>query len=261
MIAHGYSNIAGPSQGKAEDLILSLMNSKKGLPLLVIFAVVLSPVCLPSAAISAMVAIYDFPTSAGTTLPSASTDSNASSSAGTLSVGSGFTGASGVSTGSGNPVNSLFLQGAANSTEANAFTASKFIAFTLTPSVALNFTSLSFDYRRDTSTAGNMLDLYASTGSFSSGVHVAEVSLPTVSTSAFTNLSIDLSSISGLQNISVPMNFRMYIWGGTNGAAINRFDNVTLNAAAAVPEPSTVGLILVALGAGVVIRRSRKSFP
>lgn len=205
---------------------------------------------------AATVALYEFPTVAGTTFPSPTTDTDLNSTASSLSVGAGTWG-KGISTGSGNPVNSLFLQGLDNSSEAKAFEFNKYFQFSVAPvSGTLSFDSLSFDYRRDSAGSGGQIALYVSTtGSFTSGANIFLGTLSNVSATTFSNFSIDLSSISALQTVGTTATFRLYAWGASGGAPasqITRFDNITLTTAA-IPEPSTYalfasgGLFLLAL--------------
>lgn len=214
----------------------------------------------------AVIAVYDFPGSQGTTLPSASTDSDAGSTAGSLSLApylapsGGFnpsgTTSSGISSSSGNPVNSLFLRTTNNSTEANAVLFDKYFTFTLTSSTALNFTSLDFDYFRQATTSATSFALRTNAGGDNFSTTVASGSL--TGTGAWNSISMDLTGVLGLQNITSATTFRVYIWGSSGASAdaqITRFDNIELNALA-VPEPGTYALLSLA-GIVVLLRRQR----
>ena len=181
-----------------------------------------------------IVAQYDFPASAGTTLPSASTDSDSGSTASSLSVNSAL-GGSGISSTSGNLANCLFLKGPNNSTEALAFSNTKFITFDVTPTTdGLSYSSLSFDYYRDTTASATSYALYASTGTFTSGSHIAVGTLS--GTGVWNSVSLPLSSIPSLQNVTGKETFRMYFWGAGDTGTPTRFDNIVVS----VPEPASI---------------------
>lgn len=206
-----------------------------------------------------VVALYDFPGIQGTTLPSASTDSEASSTAGDLNLGAGLpltgTNSSGISNSSGNPVNSLFLRNVNNSTEGNAVTGNKYITFSVTPSSALNFTSLSFDYFLASASSAEFFALRSDAGGDNFTTTIASGTLTTIN--AWTaNTPLDLSSVTSLQNTGSTVNFRFYVWGAAAITDITRFDNITLNASV-VPEPGTTMLFGLGSIALLVWRRFR----
>lgn len=70
--------------------------------------------------------------------------------------------------------------------------------------------------------------------------------------SSFTTVSLDLSSIAGLNNNSDAM-FRITYSGATSVSGNNRWDNFYVQGTA-IPEPATLGLAVVCLG-GLLIRR------
>lgn len=241
------------------DMVLD--GERKVMRTLIALMVAVGGLLIANSAQAAVVALYDFPTVSGTTFPSPSSDTDTNSTAGGLALGAGFTinasTGAGISTVSGNPVNSLFLRQSDNTTEALAFSGNKFFTFTVTPGVGkkLSYQSLTFDYRRDTAGSAKSYALYASaTGSFTSGVHVATGTMSTTDFSAAD--TIDLSTVTAFQNISDPVTFRLYIWGATGASAstqVARFDNITLSAN--IPEPAACGLLLG--GLSLVLRRRR----
>ncbi|WFB35159.1 PEP-CTERM sorting domain-containing protein [Kiritimatiellota bacterium B12222] len=202
---------------------------------------------------SMVVAQYDFPGDQGVSLPSASTDTDTTSTASGLSLGAGLptTGGSpsGISIVTGNPVNALFLRNTNNSTEAYAMSAERYITFTITPNETLSFTSLAFEYYRDSETSANQYSLRSSADTY--GSTIANGSM--TGTGSFTPASIDLSSTLNLQNVSTATTFRLYIWGAGDTGKISRYDNIQL---LAIPEPSSV--LMLGLGfifVGVTMRR------
>jgi hypothetical protein len=234
------------------------MNKFKIMDAGLMLATFLAVFCLPRSVQAATVALYDFGTGAGTL---ASSDTDANSTASSIAFSSALsTAGSGISTSSGNPVDSLFLKGANNSSESAAFTAGKYITLTITPvSGTLSFSSLSFDYRRDVSQGPTSYALYASTtGSFTSGSHLdVNPTAFTVGGTSFTNYSVDLSGISSLQNVASAIQFRLYAWGAADTTNVLRLDNITLNTAA-VPEPETWTL-LAGGAAGLALLRCRRN--
>ena len=214
---------------------------------------VLSLSSFASTAHAIVVAFYNFPVAAGTTLPSASTDADAATTASSLSFGAGINGPGGISTQNASDYH-LFLKPVANSTEGNAFTAGTYFTFTVTPGATpLSFSSFNFDYELN-SLGGEFYALYASpTGAFISGQNVGSGTL-TITPSAFLNASVDLAGVAALQNVATTTTFRLYVWGGSDGTQVTRFDNITVNA---VPENGTICLLGLGLGGLAASRRRR----
>lgn len=207
---------------------------------LILAAALLSVANSRSLAADTVSALYQF--GVNTTTTYASTDVDADSTAGSLTVGAGFTG-SGISISTGNPVPALFLRPADNSTETNAFNSpNRYIQFTITPvDGTLSFSSLSFDFYRDTAASPKFYALYFSTsGSFTNGAHIDANSTAFSSTASWTHYTVALSDMPALQSIAGTATFRFYFWGATGSTDLIRLDNITVStAAAAIPEPST----------------------
>jgi hypothetical protein len=194
-----------------------------------------------------VVANYTF---TGSALTSSDTDPN--SSAGALS-NVGFT-ASSINTSVGNPSPSIQDVGSDITNSANTpptaapnNTTTDYYTFTLTPTGALFYTSLTLD--------AATLNANAATNSFNISLQTGLDGFMSVNNfvitgnTTFTTLGFDLT---GFPSSSAPIEFRIAIRdntaSGTNGIAI---DNIILNAqtTSAVPEPATwmlmgVGLLL-----------------
>lgn len=211
-----------------------------------------------------VIALYNFPSSQGTTLPSASSVSSSLATAGGLDLGAGFPTdsgqTSGISSSSGNPANSLFLRQANNSTETFAVNADKYITFSLTPSSAVDFTSIEFDYRRDSGSSATDYALRSDAGGDNFSTNIGSGTMSGAGTGSFTSASpLDLSIVGSLQNISSAVEFRLYIWGADSDSAITRFDNIEVNATL-IPEPGAFALIASAAGLLLIsFRRLRKA--
>lgn len=210
---------------------------------------------LNCAAQADVIALYNFPPGQGTTLPSASTASSPLAVAADLSLGDGFPTISdqpsGISSSSGNPVNSLFLRQTNNSTETLAVDFNKYITFSVTPSSSLNMTSLDFDYFRN---SGNSATDFALRTNADGDNFTTTIASGTMSgSSTWTGVPLDLTGVSDLQNIGSGVEFRLYVWGANANSDIVRFDNIALNAVA-VPEPGTFAAIL-GLGALLLVSR------
>jgi hypothetical protein len=152
------------------------------------------------------------------------------------------------------------LRQTSNSSEAFAFSAEKYISLTITPTAGapLAIQSFSFDYRRDTASAGEFFFVRTDAGgdNFSTSVFSGELTAPP-GTGAFTaSGTLDLSGFAALQNIAAgtPVTLRIYFWGGSDGTAITRLDNLRFNGTY-IPEPGAGLLLLLgALGAASVLR-------
>ncbi|MDF3056647.1 MAG: hypothetical protein K0R17_862 [Rariglobus sp.] len=209
-----------------------------------------------STAADTVSALYQF--GVNTTTTYASTDADANSIASSITLGSGFT-TSGISTTSGNPVPTLFLRPADNSIETNAFNGNKYIQFTISGGT-LSFSSLSFDFYRDTGASAKFYALYFSTtGSFTNGTHVDANATAFSPTATWTNYSVNLSDMPGLQSVAGTATFRLYFWGATDQTTPFRLDNLTLTtASAAIPEPSTYALVVSGCLLLVTLRRNHQ---
>ncbi len=94
----------------------------------------------------------------------------------------------------------------------------------------------------------------------SSFTAIPGVNTATTSTT-FATTSVDLSSINALDNAATVF-FRYTLSGGTNATGNNRIDNFQINASqiTAVPEPTSMALLGVAL-AGGLLRKFRRKKP
>lgn len=143
-----------------------------------------------------------------------------------------------------------------NSTEAGAVTDSDFFRFTLTPASGfqVNYTDLSFDLAVTTNSLNaNTASwfLRSSADGFAANIGLTASVTQGASaglTSPYTHFSLDLT---GLQNLSDPVTFRLYTYSSAAGltGTINRIDNITLSGdITPIPEPTMLSSIVVAAG-------------
>lgn len=132
--------------------------------------------------------------------------------------------------------------------------------FSVDPSAGvMSMSSLQFRTQRSATGPPNVELHYSLDGFATAGINVGSFVAPTTSTP---NL-IDVSGVSALQNLSQPVQFRLYEYGGTGAAGTFRLTNLGASSAIAdhgvivigtfipVPEPATV-LGVAAFGAFVV---------
>ncbi len=174
-----------------------------------------------------------------------------------LTLGAGITASSAADTFGGSGFNSTSL--------ASAITGDQYLSFTLTPSTgyAVSFDSLSLLSGVSSATTSFHGEVLSSATGFNSGASLHSYSFS--STSAPLQ-SITLSGVSALQNVTGPVEFRIYGWRDTGGTSTFRLRSLTgtdlvLNGTvSAVPEPSTYAAILGALTlAGVAMHHRRRS--
>ena len=174
-----------------------------------------------------------------------------------LTLGAGITASAAADTFGGSGFNATSL--------ASAITGNQYLSFTLIPTTgyAVSFTSLSLLSGVSTATTSFHGEVLSSATGFNSGASLHSYSFS--STSAPLQ-SITLSGVSALQNVTGPVEFRIYGWRDTGGTSTFRLRSLTgtdlvLNGTvSAVPEPSTYAAILGALTlAGVVMHRRRRS--
>jgi len=167
--------------------------------------------------------------------------------------------------------------GFGNQTLNDAVTAEDYLTFTLTPEAGMKFDftgqDLTFDLQifhgssTGLVTSTLSVGLFTSADSFTSQVGstaTLEYVDPDLdaSQSGFTGQSISLSALGSLDTDEA-VEFRLYFYrdttGGT-GTVSNRFgdiDNIAVNGAVVIPEPSTFGLLMGGLGLLTMVRRRR----
>lgn len=204
----------------------------------------------------------------------ASTDTDANTVASTFDGGSGFQTAgvdnSTIDLNHGNPAPAIFIDSTFTdgTTQSAAVTANDFFTFTISPASGFTFSlsSLSFDYANTSTTTTFPTENFfvrSSADNFSANLAGA-VTAAAGSNGTFASTTITLSGNSALQNLSSPIEFRIYVYDGTNTSGRGALlDNVTLNGTtlAAVPEPSTWVSFLGGAGVllGVARLRARRS--
>ena len=205
-----------------------------------------------------VVARYDF---TGSSRASSDTDPN--SVASTFDGGAGFQTA-GVDNSTfdltrGNPAPSIAIASTFTdgTTQTQAIAAHDFFTFTISPVVGFSysFTNLSFDYAAYSSTATLPTENFfvrTSADGFTTNLSAAVTS----ASATFATASINLSSFASLQNVTGPVEFRIYVYDGTTNAERGALlDNVVVTA---VPEPSTYAMMGLGAALLVGVRRFRR---
>lgn len=175
------------------------------------------------ASYAALLGEYNFD---GDTLTASSVASNVSFSV--FGTGSGITipgsNPTGFATGNPNPsiIRTSWISG---------FDSTDYFDFTVTPASGspLNLSSLVFDAQRS-GTGPNQLEIRSSLDNYTSAI--ANLTLAT--SGSFVNSSANLS---GLTNITDPLNLRIYGYGATGSTGTLRLDNVQLNGNGGVITP------------------------
>lgn len=190
---------------------------------------------------------------AGTLNPMPPTLTNAPTLAtsGFLSLGSGVT--------ASNVAPAFRASGFDQTSLSDALLNNDYLAFSINPLQALNFEQVTFVVKTATSATFNY-SLFSS----ATGFDIADALFSNnnaTSTALQTNV-VDLTGFADLQNISNDLEFRLYGFRTAAGSSAFEFANGsgTLDVgiyATAVPEPSTVALLAVALGSLVFAGRKR----
>lgn len=150
-----------------------------------------------------------------------------------------------------------------------SITAGTYIGFTVTPTdLPLTFETMGFDF--SVSNATSLASYTVSWGVFASGSgFTADDILATGSLQVGAQSgviwkdpapSITLSSVTTLQAVDGPTEFRIYIWDDYatgNSNLVTRFDNIQLTATA-VPEPAAYAMLFAAMGLGMAALRRRR---
>ncbi len=187
-----------------------------------------------------------------------------------VSVG-GLTRGSGVGTTGTGAARAWGGNGWDSADSAAAITAGDFATFTVQADAGftLSLSSIDpFEYRRSGTGPANGLVQYSLGGAFTD---IAPVSYSSSSSSGASLSPIDLSGIADLQNLaaSTLVTFRIVNWGGTSGAGTWYLFDVGNDAGAndfavngstaiAVPEPSTLAILVVLSGIVSVVAGRRR---
>lgn len=204
-----------------------------------------------------ILAQYTFTGSART-----SSDADPLSVASTFDDGTGFTSSFDLTRGNSAPSLAVVSTVIDGSTQAAAVTAGDYFTFTITPTTGttLNLSSLTFDYANYTNDGTFPTETFfarSNQDSFAANLASA-VTATTGSAGVFATATITLGA--AFQNLTTPVEFRIYLSDGTNDADRGALiDNVVLNGTA-IPEPSTwamLGVGSILLLAGQKLRRRR----
>lgn len=236
---------------------------------LVAIASILAAGLCPANAV--VIAFYGF--GDGVTKSKASTDADLLTTANEFAWGAGLgtsdnwnSSTAGVNNGNGSPAGEFAVKPLGNTpSQEESITDNSYWTFTVTPgeSVEMDTTSLSFSRSVLNSNLHLSYFLSSSVDGFSNPITGTTQLAQTGS--SYTTVNFDLNSITSLQNLTAPIEFRLYMWasngGGSSGSRWG-FDNITLNAdLSTVPEPGMIPLLLGSLGAAFVMirRRSRRA--
>lgn len=219
----------------------------------------LTAVCALASCVAAKADTVGLYTFASSSL--ASSDTNADSTASAITAGTAFTGALTPNTTYGNPAPSLTVVSTltTGTSQAAAITANQYFSFTLTPNAGttLNLSTLSFDYGNySTDTTFPTESFFARSSADSFGANLAAAVSTTTTAATVTNTTISLSG-AAFQNLTAPIEFRIYIYDGTTNAARGAvLDNITV---ANVPEPTTYAMLIAGASFVTVLRCRRRA--
>lgn len=146
-------------------------------------------------------------------------------------------------------------------TESQALSESKYFTFTLEAAddFEIDFTSFTF-VAQGSATGAHSFAVFSSVGGFSLGNELLTFTQPGTSAYTTATQTVNLAGAS-FQNLTGPVEFRIYAWNAGNGTSgtfsVNEF--AFNGSVAAVPEPSTYAMLIAGAGLMVwVIRRKRK---
>lgn len=155
---------------------------------------------------------------------------------------------------------SLAVQGLTETSSADAISTNDYIEFTLTPDggYTMDLEDITV-YLQRSNDPGSATTVFARSSLDSFGSTIDTLSSIPVSPSGFANYSIDLTG-SAYQDLTESVTFRLYAFGGNNSSSSLRFDDLTVNGTAAIPEPATSAILLMGVAAGfALVRRRRQS--
>lgn len=159
----------------------------------------------------------------------------------------------------------------------SAISADNYLGFTVTPAAgSLDYLALSFAYGASNGTTlanytvswavfAGAAGFTANAGNQISSGSFTLASQGTNNVTAFwaaTPANVSLSSVAGLQNAALPVEFRIYYWDNYttgNNNLIARFDEISLSASAtAIPEPGTYAALFGVAALGLALWRRRR---
>jgi hypothetical protein len=184
-------------------------------------------------------------------MPATATNEPTLATSGFLSIGSGVT-ASNVSP-------AFRAAGFDQTSLENALLNNDYLAFSISPLQSLNFEQVTFVVKTATSATFNY-SLFSSATGFA--LEDALFSNNNGTTSLLQTNVVDLTGFSELQNLASELEFRLYGFRAAAGSTAFEFANGSGTVdvgiyATAVPEPSTVALLAVALGSLAFAGRKR----
>lgn len=214
-----------------------------------------------------VVAQYDFED--GSTPVTSSSDLDLTSTANNFNAGAGISGtvATAVGDNTANPFATSALTGDVNgspdgvaftgasadqTTAAGAVANNDYVAFTLTPLAGFTYSFTQLDFKVAFVSAAPAPEGFfvLSTATGASPLTTGTITTTATADGAFQLVSVDLSSVAALQNVTSATQFRIYFYNpdGITSTGGDRLDKVMLQAnIAAVPEPVTSVLLVMAV--------------
>jgi len=193
---------------------------------------------------------------AGSTHPFSATTLNNSVMSANLTLGSGVSASSSGDTFGGSNFDQTSLS--------SAITGGDYISFTITPRIGhnINISSITLNSGVVTAVTNFNGSLLSSATGFTSSDSLLSYSFSIAGAAA---QSVTLSGITGLQNVTAGIEFRLYGFRDTTGTSTFRIRNlsgadlVINGTASAIPEPSTLGFLAGASVLGLAAFRRRHS--